>query len=237
MAQPDAQERYLAAARKALQEATVDDLLAFISVRRIVGGTATAAFYQAFPGGREQLLEELKREAAPETVGVSTPVTVGTISRAIQLVTDLKDGRRSAVEQLREIALANFDENVDTDQGQAAHVLRGLMAAVADADEESRERLDRFYDVLAAEYADLLTGILAALGREPTEGIPSVLDLTRVITSIYGGLAVRSRLGQPGKALLAATLLPILAALTVPAGEPSEDPVEKLLQGRAGQAG
>ena len=161
----DVKERYLAEAREALRSATLDDLLSFISVRRIVGGTATAAFYQAFPGGRKELLSELKREAAPEQIGVSTPVTVETLARAMRLVAALKDEDQAALMELREVALTNFEENIDSETGEAKHVLRGLMGAVALADDEAREQLRHFYDVLAEEYAHLFDEILAMLER------------------------------------------------------------------------
>jgi hypothetical protein len=229
MAAHDARERYLEEARSALRNASLDELLGFISVRRIVGGTATASFYQAFPGGREELLRALKDEAAPAEVGVSTPVTVGTVAKAMRLVAALKDEDPDALEELRDVALTNFEETIDSEEGKAKHVLRGLMGTVALADPEAREQLRRFYDVLAEEYGRLFDQILAALDREPIEPIGSVDELTMTILAMYAGLSLRSRVGQPGKELLAVTLLPVLAALTRSVGSEPEDPIRALL--------
>lgn len=229
MPSSDSRERYLEKARDTLRAATLDELLGFISVRQIVGGTATATFYQAFPGGREELISELKREAAPGKTGPSTPITVGTVSRAMQLVGALKDGDASALEELREVALANFDEILGSGEGDSSSVLRGLMAAVAVADDRSREQLSEFYDALACEYSGLFEAILGALDREPIGEIGSVFDLTMAFSAMVSGLSLRSRLGQSGKAVLAGALLPILVALTAPAdGEPA-DPIRALL--------
>jgi len=229
MPSSDARERYLAEARNALRSATLDELLSFISVRQIVGGTATAAFYQAFPGGREELISELKREAAPSKTGSSTPITVGTISRAMQLVGALKDGDPTALEELREVALANFDQILGSGEGDSGNVLRALMAAVAVTDDQSREQLREFYDALAREYAGLFEAILTALNRKPIEEIGSVVDLTMAFSAMVSGLSLRSRLGQPGKAVLAGALLPILEALTVSVDGQQADPARSLL--------
>jgi hypothetical protein len=228
----DSKKRFLKAAREILRSATLDELLDFITVRRIASGSASAAFYAAFRGGREELLADLKEETAPAQVGNYTPVTVRTVSRAMQLVTDLQTGdqgrQRQAVEELQAVALSSFDGRFDTETQEASDFMRGLMATVAGYDREAASRLGRYHEALIGEYASLFGSLLTALGREPIPALGSVESLVTVISALYDGLAVRAKVGDSGRELLEAVLLPLMVALTVPVGKDPRDPVEAL---------
>lgn len=205
-------------ARDRVRKATFEDFLGFLTVREIAGGSATAQFYKAFPGGREELLKLLKDEAAPPEIGTSTPVSSETLLELMQLVSDLKDRKPEAIDGLRDIALKDFDGYFGPDEngaGQASDILCNLMAAAARQDPKAKKQLKSFYEELTKEYVAVYTPLLAAVDREPIADLNSIERFAIVITALFDGLAMRERMGDPAKEILGAVLLPIVSALTV----------------------
>jgi hypothetical protein len=239
--QEDPKARYLQRAKTALRTAKLDDFLKFLTVRRFAGGSATARFYDAFPvprggdtGGRAELLELLKKDAAPTDILSGAPVTAETTLRLMRLVNDLKDRKPEAVDELKAVAMQDFDGYFNTEDNAAIDVLNLLMVAAARSDPDARERLVAAYDALMDNYSGLESALLTAIGREPIPALGSMRNFAAIITALYDGLAIRARMGESenAKALLQAALLPIVAALTVPIG--SEAPPEtEMLFGNA----
>jgi hypothetical protein len=233
-------EKYLARAREALRTATLDDFLGFLTVRRFAGGSATARFYDAFPvvmsadgttrGGRSELLEMLKRESAPTEIETDAPVTTTTLLRLLKLISDLKDRNPTALDEMKAIALDDFDGYYGSPEEHPHDVMSNLMAAAARQDPEARERLAVYYRALTQAYVGTYEALLLAFDREPIDSIGSVDNLAIVITALYDGLAVRARVGEPARELLSNVLLPIVAALTVPVGKPSLSDAELLFE-------
>jgi hypothetical protein len=228
------QKPFLDRARRLLREANADDFLGFLTVREIAGGSATAQFYKAFPNGREELLKKLRDEDLPAESGTATQVTTETVLRLMQLVSDLKDRKPEALEELRDIALGDFDGYFGSSSNETSDVLCNVLTATARHDPEASKQLLAYYRALTSEYAGVYSMLLDAIGREPIESLGGVENFSMVITALFDGLAVQARMGQPAEEVLAAALLPIVSALTVPKDEPSPAPPE-LLYGVAGQ--
>ena len=221
---------FLKKTRELLREATVKDFLNFLTVREIAGGPATAQFYKAFPGGRSELLDTLREEALPAKAGLTTPLTNQSVERLMQLVSDLKDRKPGAVAALREVALDDFDGYFDPDSDEVGDTFANLLAAAGKKDTEAEEQLRDYYSNLTTEYVKVYGILLGAIGRTPIPALGGVENLAMVITAIFDGLAIRARMGEPGKDVLAASLLPIVAALTIPEEE-SEPSDTELLYG------
>jgi AcrR family transcriptional regulator len=224
----DSRQKYLAKAREALRDATLQDFLDFLTVRRIAGGSATASFYKAFPGGRDELLDELANEAMPTGAGSSIPVTAETAARLMRLVSDLKDQKGEAIDELQEIALANFDGYFHSESTEVDDIVINLVVAAARRDPKARQRLSEYYGSITAEYVNVYSELLHAIDREPIESIGSLEDFATVITALFDGLAIRARMGADAKEILAAALLPVFAALTTKVGSPAPSPQDLL---------
>jgi hypothetical protein len=221
----------LETARQLVREATFEDFLEFLTVREIAGSSATAQFYKAFPRGKSQLLEVLKNEAAPPEIGSSTPVSSETLLELMQLVSDLKDRKPEAIDGLRDVALKDFDGYFGSGEngaGDVNDILCNLMAAAAREDPEAKDQLKSFYAELTKEYVAVYTPLLAAVDREPIEELESIERFAIVITALFDGLAMRERMGDPAKEVLAAALLPIVSALTVEKDSASPSDAELL---------
>jgi hypothetical protein len=228
------QKQFLDKAKGLLREASADEFLGFLTVRKIAGGSATAQFYKAFPGGRDELLKQLWDEALPAESGEGTQVTTETVLRLMQLVSDLKDRKPEALDELRDVALEDFDGYFGSSSDETSDVLCNVLTATARHDRNASGQLLAYYRVLTSEYVGVYSMLLDAIGREPIESLGGVENFAMVITALFDGLAVQARLGQPAEEVLAATLLPIVAALTVPKEGPSPVPAE-LLYGLAEQ--
>lgn len=221
-------------ARQLLRKASADEFLGFLTVRKIAGGSATAQFYKAFPGGRKELLKQLWDEALPAERGEGTQVTTETVLRLMQLVSDLKDRKPEALDELRDVALGDFDGHFGSSSDETSDVLCNVLTATARRDGDASAQLFAYYRALTSEYVGVYSMLLEAIGREPIESLGGVENFAMVITALFDGLAVQARLGQPAEDVLAAALLPVVSALTVPKDEPSPPPAE-LLYGVAEQ--
>jgi hypothetical protein len=235
VANEDPRHRYLERARDALRGALLRDFLGFLTVRRFAGGSATARFYDAFPvrrggaqGGRAELIHDLTTDATPTDIAGDAPITTRTALRLMRLVADLKDRKPEALAELTAIAVEDFELNFDSEENAAGDTLRLLMLAAARADPDARRRLREYYSALTDAHAGPEAALLMALGREPIASVGSVENFAAIITALLDGLAVRARIGEPARELLEAALLPIVAALTVPAGAQAPSPQELL---------
>lgn len=220
------QKQFIDRAKGLLEEAHADDFLSFLTVRKIAGGTATAQFYKAFPNGREELLKQLRDEAVPAEVGADTPVTTETLLRLMRLISDLKDRKPEALDELRDVALEDFDGYFGSSSNEVADVFCNVLTATARHDRVASKQLHRYYQALTREYVAVYSMLLDAIGREPIESLGGVENFAIVITALFDGLAVRARLGEPAEEVLAAALLPIVSALTVPKEEPTPTPAQ-----------
>jgi hypothetical protein len=235
------QKRYLDRAKEALRTATLDDFLRFLTIRRFAAGSATARFYDAFPverggeGGRAALLAQLKLEAAPTDIATGAPVTTETTLRLMRLVNDLKDRKPEALDELKKVAMQDFEGYFATDETAALDVLNLLMVVAARADKDARDRLVAYYGALMENYGGLESALLTAVGREP---MPSIgpMGFATIITALYDGLAIRARMGEDVLQLLDASLLRIVVALTVPIGTEAPSESELFYGGETGSA-
>lgn len=219
---------FLQKTRKLLKAATVEDFLEFLKVRDIAGGPATTQFYKAFPGGKGELLRTLREEALPAKAGSSMPVTSRTVGQLMQLVNDLKDHEEAALGELREIALEDFDGYFGPEADEVGDIFANLLAAARVGDEEAVEQLRDYYEALTDAYAGVYVGLLGAIGRRPIDGLGGVEGFAVVITALFDGLAIRARLGESAEEQLSASILPIVAALTVAENDEEPSDAERL---------
>lgn len=215
---------FLERTRKLLRGATVDDFLDFLTVRDIAGGPATAQFYKAFPKGRGELLETLRDEVLPAKAGAATPVTNRTVEQLMQLVSDLKDKRETALDDLRDIAVEDFEGYFGPESDEVGDIFANLLAAAGTDDKEATGQLHDYYSTLSDQYVGVYRILLDAIGRRPIAALGGIENFAMVITALFDGLAIRARLGDSAQEVLAASLLPIVAALTVRTEE--EDPTD-----------
>ena len=213
---------FLGNTRKLLQAATVEKFLGFLKVREIAGNAGTAQFYKAFPGGKPELLKALREEVLPARVGDATPVTSRTVAQLMQLVSDLKDHEEAALVDLREIALEDFEGYFGPESDEVGAIFGNLLAAAREGDREAVGQLRDYYSALTDEYVGVYTILLGAIGRRPIAGLGGVEGFAVLITALFDGLAIRARLGDGASERLSASILPIVAALTVP--EDEEEP-------------
>ena len=221
--------RFVGRAKDELRGATLSELLAFLTVRRVAPGSALARFYEAFPKdadgptGRDALIERLRKEAvSPPEMSVTSEV----ILELLRLQHSLENQSDEAGEGLRMLAQRDFDTYAYGESQRAGEILRTLMVAVARADDIVREDLARFYASLAETYSGAYEQLLAAMGRQPIPEIGTVENFGRVITALMDGLLVRAAFDEPENVrnLLRATIVPLLGALTYPIGfKPPED--------------
>jgi hypothetical protein len=207
------QKQFLESARALVRNASADDFFSFLTVRKIAGGSATAQFYKAFPNGREELLDHLRSEVVPAECDATGSMSTGQVLRLMQLVSDLKDREPEALEELRSVAIDNF--RGDPDDDGVGDIVAGVLAAAAPRDREAAGQLRAHYQGLTRENIGLFRMLLDAIGREPIAELGGIDNFAMVLTALFDGLAIRGRLGDPAEEVLAAAVLPIVAALTV----------------------
>lgn len=208
------QKQFLDRARTLVREAHADDFFSFLTVRKIAGGSATAQFYKAFPNGREELLDCLRAEVVPSDREVTGSMTTEQVLRLMRLVSDLKDQEPEALDELRAVAIENFRGDPEADA--VGEIVAGVLGAAADHDPGAAGQLRSHYRGVTLENVGVYKMLLDAIGREPLPALDGIENFAMVITALFDGLAIRERIGDPAEEVLAAALLPIVAALTVP---------------------
>jgi hypothetical protein len=226
------QKQFLDKARVLVREARADDFFSFLTVRKIAGGTATAQFYKAFPNGREELLDCLRAEVVPAEIDATGSMTTEQVLRLMQLVSDLKDREPEALEELRSVAIDNF--RGDPEDDGVGTIVAGVLAVAAKHDQDAAKQLRSHYQGLTGENIGVFCMLLDAIGREPIPQLGGIENFAMVMTALFDGLAVRERIGDSAEEVLAAALLPIVAALTVSKKRDTRSAPELLYEASAG---
>jgi hypothetical protein len=232
----DLVDRFVSRAHMAVREATLDDLLGFITVRGLAAGSAHQRFSEAFPDGRDALIAELQRRAT-----VESDVAPDVAMDLLKLANALRDGDEGCGDRLRAIALDEFDAYADDDDmGNARRtneILRGLMIAVAGSDATARELVAGRYAKTDGRYAERYEELLKALGRELVPDLGSTEDLALVMAAVLDGFLTRAAIEGHGRdaervrELFARTVVPLLGALTYPRGALAPTDRDRLYHG------
>ena len=221
------QGRYLTRAYDVIRAARVADLLQFVSLRA-VAGSATARFYDAFPGRREQLLAALQdyaTDVAHASAGVTNPV----LRRLMRLVAALKDREPDAIKALKQFAGDEFDSYFRTGgDEEAREFVRNVMVAAAANDPEAQRRLKAYYDSTTGAYGELCKVLLEAVDRRPVQSIGSVDRFAIVVSALYDGLGTLARIEgvDYARSVLIDALIPVVVGLTEPIQEPPSTTTE-----------
>jgi hypothetical protein len=217
----DLRTPFVAAAREAVVAAAFDDLLGFLTIRRLAPGSAHARFKQAFgagAAGRQALVRELQHQATlPSEIAPHVEIDL------MRLANDLRERVPDVANRIKQIALSEFDAYATDSDQRSNEVVRSLMIAVATTDERSRDLLAKRYESTDRAYAEQYRALLSALGREVIPEVGSAHDLALIMASMLDGFLTRSAI-EAGenrrrvRELFAAILVPVLAALTHPHG-------------------
>ena len=195
-----ARDALTAAAAELLAEATLDDLVGFITVSRLKErtGLSSGAVYSAFSpssgvGPRTRSAPQaVARRALFEPLGA----TDETVRRTIEGVEAALDEIESGPAELVVPAVARLltEPGMAGARGDlAAEYNTGwLMAAVSLNDPDAADHLLASYRGFQEVYTVLLRRVLAATGREPVPGV-SVGDLSVVLTTVLDGAVMRVR--------------------------------------------
>ena len=140
-------------------------------------------------------------------------MSTGQVLRLMQLVSDLKDRDPEALDELRSVAIDNF--RGDPEDDGVGGIVAGVLGVAAKRDPEAAGQLRAHYQGLTRENIGVFRMLLEAIGREPIAELGGIENFAMVLTALFDGLAIRERIGDPAEEVLAAALLPIMAALTV----------------------
>jgi hypoxanthine phosphoribosyltransferase len=217
--------RYRERAYSLLAGMEANDYLDHLSVRRLVEGTASRAFYDLF-GSRDGFLAELRADA----IGPDPTDSINSILRAlVDSLTSLSNQDRVAAEKLKDLIEGGLRRWLGQRQEVRART-RLILIAASPADAQARSEVETMYRRQLAELVSLYSAILDVLRRRPISALGSVERLATTIAILMDGALLHARFRDPEEVvrLVRATVIPFNAALTVPVGE-AEPPESMLL--------
>lgn len=188
-----ARAELLAAAFDLVAGASLDELVAFVTVRRLTdtAGRSNGALYSAFPGGPA---------AAASTAVLRSLDEVGapTVELAERIVDLLPKVRAGAEESVADLASAAADNVEGWSVGAGADLFTTNLLAVAAARNDPRARgaLAASYRELNRHYIAVYDALFDAWGREPVPEFDTP-RLAVLLTCVADGLAMRRRF-DPG---------------------------------------
>jgi hypoxanthine phosphoribosyltransferase len=216
--------RYRERAYGLLAGMEANDYLDHLSIRRLVGGTASRPFYDLF-GSRDGFLAELRGDA-------TGPVSSDSINSMLRALVDslasLANQDRAAAEKLKDLIEGGLRRWLEQHEEVRARA-RLILIAASPVDMQARNEVETMYERQMEELVSLYSAILDVLGRRPISALGSVERVAATISILTDGALLHARFRDPEEVLrlVRATVIPIIGALTVPAG--SAEPPESVL--------
>jgi len=216
--------RYRERAYSLLAGMEANDYLDHLSVRRLVGGTASRAFYDLF-GSRDGFLAELRADAT----GPDSSDSINSILRAlVDSLASLSNQDRAAAEKLKDLIEGGLRRWLEQHEEVRART-RLILVAASPVDAQARSEVETMYRRQVAELVSLYSAILDVLRRRPISALGSVERVATTIAILMDGALLHARFRDPEEVvrLVRATVIPFIAALTVRDGE--AEPPESIL--------
>jgi hypoxanthine phosphoribosyltransferase len=201
-----------------------NDYLDYLSVRRLVGGTASRAFYDLF-GSRDGFLAELRADAT----GPDSSDSINSMLRAlVDSLASLSNHDRAAAEKLKDLIEGGLRRWLEQHDEVRART-RLILIAASPVDAQARSEVETMYQRHVDELVSLYSAILDVLRRRPISALGSVERFATTIAILMDGALLQARFRDPEEVvrLVRATVIPFIAAITVPVGE--AEPPESIL--------